>query len=59
MKLLGFFLMLAGWCIVLAALVLLAGDAARGAFTAAGMGVEVIGLVLVIRAHAMPRGVEE
>lgn len=59
MKLLGFFLMLAGWCIVLAALVLLAGDAARDAFTAAGIGVQVIGLVLVIRGRAIARGVED
>jgi hypothetical protein len=59
MKLLGFLLLLAGWAIVLSALVMLAKEAPRSAFVAAGMGVEVTGLVLVMRAHPAPRGTED
>ena len=56
MRLFGFLLLLAGWGIVLAALALLAADAPRMAFVLAGMGVEIVGLVLVIRSHPLPRG---
>jgi hypothetical protein len=56
MKILGFLILLAGWAIVLAALVLLAKEGARGVFVFAGVGVEVTGLVLVIRAHMAPGG---
>ncbi|HTZ99285.1 MAG TPA: hypothetical protein VMB02_03075 [Candidatus Aquilonibacter sp.] len=56
MKFLGFLLLVAGWGIVLTALVLLAEAAPRAAFVAAGIGVEILGLVLVIRAHLAPRG---
>lgn len=56
MKFLGFLLLLAGWGIVLTALVLLAAAAPRAAFVAAGIGVEILGLVVVIRAHLAPRG---
>jgi hypothetical protein len=48
--------LLAGWGIVLAALALLAADAPRIAFVLAGIGVEIVGLVLVIRSHPLPRG---
>ena len=51
MRLLGFLLLLAGWFIVLAAVVLLGPGAARAVFLLAGMGVEVIGLVIVFRSH--------
>lgn len=51
--------MLAGWGIVLAALALLASAGSRGVFVAAGIGVEVTGLVLVVRAHPAPRGIED
>ncbi len=54
MKLLGFFLLLAGWGIVLTAVTLLTAMGPRAAFVFAGLGVEVMGLVIVIRAH--PRG---
>jgi hypothetical protein len=47
---------MAGWVIVLAALVLLASARPRAAFVLAGMGVEVLGLVLVTRAHMVPSG---
>ena len=50
MKLLGFLLLPAGWGIVLSAIALLAA-APRTAFVLAGFGVEMLGLVIVIRAH--------
>lgn len=59
MRLFGFLLLLAGWGIVLAALALLAADAPRTAFVLAGMGVEIVGLALVIRSHPLPRGTHE
>jgi hypothetical protein len=59
MKLLGFLLLLAGWGIVLTAVGLLAASAPRVAFVLAGIGVEILGLVLVIRAHPAPRGEHE
>jgi hypothetical protein len=58
-RLFGFLLLLAGWGIVLAALALLAADAPRMAFVLAGMGVEIVGLVLVIRSHPLPRGTDQ
>lgn len=51
MKLVGFLLLLAGWGIVLAAVVLLASSQAQASFVLAGIGVEILGLILVIRAH--------
>ncbi len=59
MKFLGFLLLLAGWGIVLTALALLAASAPRVAFVLAGIGVEILGLILVIRAHPAPRGEHE
>jgi len=44
---------------VLAAVALLAAGGARIAFVLAGIGVEILGLVLVIRAHPAPRGEHE
>jgi len=51
MKLTGFAMLLAGWGIVLAALVLLASEASRAGFVLAGVGVEALGLVFVVRSH--------
>jgi len=51
MKLLGFLLLVAGWLIVLSALALLGGAGPQAAFILAGVGVEVLGLVIVVRAH--------
>jgi hypothetical protein len=51
MKLAGFLLLPAGWVIVLSAIALLPPGLARGAFLLAGLGVEALGLVLVVRAH--------
>ena len=42
-------LLLSGWMIVLVALMLLPGFAARAAFIAAGLGVEILGLGLIAR----------
>ncbi len=49
MKLAGCLLLISGWMIVLAALVLLPGLAARAGFVAAGIAVEIIGLGLIAR----------
>jgi hypothetical protein len=57
MKFLGFMLLLAGWAIVVCAMALLQA-VPRVAFAYAGMGVEVLGLVLVIRSHPLLRGEE-
>jgi hypothetical protein len=51
MKLTGFLLSAAGWAIVVAALVLLPSTAFRVGFVLAGIGVQVLGLVLAILAH--------
>ena len=56
MKLAGFLLLLAGWGIVLSAVVLLASALPRACFVLAGMGVEVTGLILVVRSHLLLRG---
>ena len=49
MKLAGFLLLVAGWMIVVAAVALLGPTSARAAFVLAGLGVEALGLALVIR----------
>ena len=59
MKVLGFALLVSGWAIVLSAIVLLAQDPPRAAFVLAGIGVEIVGLILVIRAHPVARGERE
>ena len=51
MKAAGFLLLLAGWLLVVAALILLRAGASRAIFMVAGAGVEVLGLALAIRAH--------
>ena len=56
MKIAGFLLLVAGWLLVLAAVALLRGEAPRAAFVLAGMGVEILALVLVFRAHLARRG---
>jgi hypothetical protein len=55
MKVLGFVLLLAGWFLVLAAIVLFATPPLRVAFVLAGIAVEVLGLVLAFRSHMNPR----
>ncbi len=58
MKLAGFLLLPAGWLIVLCTQVLLAPgqNVARTGFVFAGVCVEALGLVLVVRAHILRRG---
>jgi len=58
-KLLGFLFLLAGWGIVLTALMLLSKMPARTAFVIAGLGVEAVGFALIVRSHPIPRGEEE
>ena len=58
MKLAGFLLLPAGWAIVLTAMALLAQTqaTARTGFVLAGLCVEALGLVLVVRSHTVRRG---
>jgi len=58
MKLSGFLLMASGWIIVLAAIALLPSTPAQPAFVFAGLGVELLGLTLVVRSHLIQRGDE-
>jgi hypothetical protein len=51
MKLTGFLLLLAGWGIVVAALMLLPSAVARVTFVLAGILVQGLGLVLAVRSH--------
>ena len=55
MKLTGFLLLLAGWGIVLAAVAVLKPGPSRASFVLAGMGVEALGLILVVRSHLATR----
>ncbi len=56
MKIAGFLLMLAGWLLAIMAVILLRTETPRGIFVLAGLGVQVLGLVLVFRAHPLARG---
>ena len=58
MRLLGFFLQIAGWIIVLAAIALLHA-AAQTAFALAGFLVELFGVTLAVRSHLIPHGEKE
>jgi len=59
LKLIGCLLLLSGWLLVLAALVMLPAFTQRSAFIAAGMAIEILGLGLLTRAYtAMQRGAE-
>jgi hypothetical protein len=55
MKVAGFLLLLSGWILALAAIALLGAAGSRAAFLMAGIGVEVLGLVLVARSHLKPK----
>jgi len=55
MKLFGLLLLVAGWVIVLAAMVLLKTTPERSLFAMSGIGVEMLGLTLVVRSHRLPR----
>jgi hypothetical protein len=54
MRIGGFFLLLSGWVIVVAALALLHGSA-LSAFILAGLAVEILGLALFAKSH-IPAG---
>jgi len=54
MRLAGLLLLVAGWAIVLAAFLMLGATAARAAFVAAGVAIEILGLGLVARSHISP-----
>lgn len=59
MKLVSFVLLTGGWAIVVAALLLLPAAVSRSLFVVAGIGVEILGLILAIRSHrilAIERG---
>lgn len=51
MKLMGFLLLLAGWGLVASAISMLPSPMARACFVLAGVGVELVGLALVVRSH--------
>jgi hypothetical protein len=55
MKTAGFLLLVAGWVLVLSAVVLIGKAGARTAFVLAGLAVEGLGLALAIRSHLTPR----
>jgi len=59
MKILGFLLLVSGWAIVLTAVALLTEGTPRAAFVLAGIGVECVGVALLIRAHPVRRGEHE
>ena len=55
MKVVSLLLLLAGWFLVLAAVVLFASPPSRAGFVLAGIAVEALGLILIFRSHAIPR----
>lgn len=55
MKFVGFLLLVTGWLLVLAAIVLLASPPSRAVFVLAGVAVEGLGVTLVIRSHLILR----
>lgn len=59
MKLAGFLLLVAGWAIVVAAVMLLPSAGARIGFVIAGIAVELFGLVLTVRSHLVMQAEEE
>lgn len=55
MKFVSFFMLLAGWFLVLAAIVLFPSSALVTSFVLVGVAVELSGLFLAFRAHHIPR----
>ena len=49
-------LLVAGWIIVVAAVAMLPAGAPRAVFALAGAGVEILGLVLLVRSQPVARG---
>jgi hypothetical protein len=54
MKVIGFLLLVGGWIIVLAAIALLPSGRSQASFVLVALGVELLGLGLVFRAHLIP-----
>jgi hypothetical protein len=59
MKPVGFLMLVAGWFLVLAAIVLFASPPTRAGFVLAGIVVEGLGLALAFRSHLIPREKKE
>ncbi len=59
MKLAGFLMLIAGLAIAYTAVLLLRAAAPEAVFVLAGLGVQVIGLALVFRSHALVVGRRE
>jgi membrane-bound ClpP family serine protease len=55
LRIVGIFLMVAGWLLILAAMLMLSTLPSRTAFTLAGLAVEILGLVLLARTHIPAR----
>jgi hypothetical protein len=55
MRVAGFLMLLAGWFLMLAAIVLFAAAPLRIAFVLTGMAVEILGLTFAFRSHLIPR----
>lgn len=55
MKVVGFLMLVAGWFLVGAAIILFASPPLRGAFVLTGIAVEALGLTLAFRSHLIPR----
>jgi membrane-bound ClpP family serine protease len=51
----GILLMIAGWILMIAAVLMLSSLPPRTAFCLAGLGVELLGFVLLARTHMPPR----
>jgi hypothetical protein len=54
MKLAGILLLVAGWAIVLSAIVLLPSPMGRAGFALAGIAVQLLGLALMVSSHLVP-----
>lgn len=57
MKVAGLLVMPTGFFLTIAALVLFADPARRGAFILCGLIVEIVGLAVALRGHLLNRGV--
>jgi len=55
MNAVGFLMLLAGWFLVLSAIVLFRSPTLQTAFVLAGIAVETLGLILVFRSQLIPR----
>ncbi|HET6246215.1 MAG TPA: hypothetical protein VFE47_00815 [Tepidisphaeraceae bacterium] len=55
MRIAGLLLLLTGWILALAAVVLLVAPGPRAVFLLAGLGVEILGLIMVARSHVTPK----